>query len=261
MVKHVYYKKQATGCTWHLLSKMERQIPLSKRREQERKRKKQARQERLMIGYIGIKYPLVYKEAKEYYNKLNNIYPNKHDLLKTPRFRELQPSKIRDNMSLKIQLTNLEANKAKSREAIEQRPRNQETLTRQDSNATSLITETQTDLEDSNATSLIPEIPVDLEDSNATSLIPEIPADLEDSNPTSLIPEIPADLEDINPTSLIPELSADQMQAIINDLRADPELRKIMNECEEGMDEEVNIDMDIDITISDKLWEDELLYW
>ena len=229
MVKHVYYKKQATGCTWHLLSKMERQTLLNKRREQERKRKNQARQERLMIGYIGIKYPLMYKEAKEYYNKLNSIYPNKNDLLKTPRFRELQLGKIRDNMSLKIQLTNLEANKAKSREAIEQRPRNQETLTRQDSNATSLITETQTDLEDSNA--------------------------------TSLIPEIPADLEDINATSLIPELSADQMQAIINDLRADPELRKIMNECEEGMDEEVNIDMDIDITISDKLWEDELLYW
>ena len=261
MVKHVYYKKQATGCTWHLLSEMEGQIVLSKKREQERMRKKQARQERLMIGYIGIKHPLVYKEAEEYYNKLNSIYPNKHDLLKAPRFKELQPSKIRDNMSLKIQLTNFEANKTKNREVIEQRPRNQETLTRQDSNATSLITETQTGLEDSNATSLITETQTDLEDSNATSLITETQTDLEDSNATSLIPEIPVDLEDTNPTSLISELSADQMQAIINDLRADPELEKIMNECEEGMDEEVYIDMDIDITISDKLCEDELLYW
>ena len=160
-------KKQATGCTWHLLSKMERQTLLVKRREQERKRKQQERQNQLMIGYINVKYPLIFKEAQEYFNKLRSIYPNKHNLTKTPRFKELKPGTIRDNMALQIPL--IEANK------------------------------------------------------------PE--------QPTIPITELPPDLQDINPNSLIDEIPQDQMEAIINELRADSDLRRIMDECEELMAE------------------------
>ena len=197
MVKHVYYKKQATGCTWHLLSKMERQTLLTKRRQQERKRKQQARQEQLMIAYINVKHPLIYKEAQEYYNKLNSIYPDKYNLLKTPQFKELQPGAIRDNMSLQIPLVSLEANK------------------------------------------------------------PE-------QQPTTHITELPPDLQDISPNSLFTEIPPDQMQAIINDLQTDPDLRRIMNECEELMSEEAEermndqVDIDIDIDIPDLL-ENELM--
>ena len=105
MVKHVYYKKQATGCAWHLLSKMEKQIHLSIRRERERKRKAQSRKEQLMNAYINTRHPLVYKEAEQYYVRLNEKYPDKIDLRKTSRFKELAKihiTTVKDNMRLDI---------------------------------------------------------------------------------------------------------------------------------------------------------------
>ena len=105
MVKHVYYKKQATGCAWHSLSKMEKQIHLSIRRERERKRKAQSRKEQLMNAYINTRHPLVYKEAEQYYARLNEKYPDKIDLRKTSRFKELAKihiTTVKDNMRLDI---------------------------------------------------------------------------------------------------------------------------------------------------------------
>ena len=109
MVKHVYYKKQATDCTWHLLSKMERGKRLLVRRQQERERNNEKRKALLMVEYIRIKHPSIYDEASEYYEALNKEYFDKHDLRKLKQVKRLKPnthnSKVyKDNMLLNIPL-------------------------------------------------------------------------------------------------------------------------------------------------------------
>ena len=44
------------------------------------------RETRVITGYIEFKHPEVYKEAKEFYTELNNLYPGKKDLRKTNEF-------------------------------------------------------------------------------------------------------------------------------------------------------------------------------
>ena len=82
---------------------MERQEHLTLRRVAYRKRKQEVRQEQLMVSYIKAKYPMIYREANDYYSTLNEIHPNINDLRKTWRFKEFVSStKTRDNMVLKI---------------------------------------------------------------------------------------------------------------------------------------------------------------
>ena len=76
-------KKQATGSTWHLLTKMERQAHLMIRRARDKKRKQEIRQDQLMINYIKAKYPIIYREASDYYSTLNAKHPTTNDLRKT----------------------------------------------------------------------------------------------------------------------------------------------------------------------------------
>ena len=45
-----------------------------------------ARLDRFISGYIEVKHPQTYNEAKEYYEKLDSVYPNKRDLCKTVEF-------------------------------------------------------------------------------------------------------------------------------------------------------------------------------
>ena len=211
---------------------------LEKRRERDRKRKEQARQERLMVGYINVKYPLIYKEAKGFYNKVNNLYPDKHDLLKTARFKELQHGTIKDNMLLRIPLTNLQTNKPEetlSRKAIDQRPPAEKTL----------------NLE------VIDQPPPPQETLNL-EVIDQPPPPQETLN-LEVIDQLPPDLEAIDTTTLVSELPPDLIQSIIDNLRADPELKMIMDEIEESMNEDE--DVDIDINIPDNLLENELLHW
>ena len=192
------------------------QVRLIRRRQNERKRSERARRERLMIGYIGVKHPMIYKEAHEYYNILNNVYPNKHDLTKTPRFFELRPGPVVDKMSLQIPL---ETKKP------EQQP----------------------------ATNIIPNsLEVNIPEQQPT--IHSIPNSHEANSHEANI--LPRDLQDICQNNLLSEIPQAQIQEIINDLRADPELRRIMDETEALMCEEseermsqVDIDFDIDINI------------
>ena len=101
-------KKQAAGSTWHLLSKMGKERQLRRRRERDQTRKKQDRQDRLMVEYIKVKYPVQYEEAREYYNSLNKQYSNVRDLRKTWRFKDFKTStKSTDNMKLEIPLVKI----------------------------------------------------------------------------------------------------------------------------------------------------------
>ena len=87
---------------------MDKERQLIRRREREQARKKQDRQDRLMIEYIKVKYPVQYEEAREYYNSLNKQYSNVHDLRKTWRFKDFKAStKTTDNMKLEIPLVKI----------------------------------------------------------------------------------------------------------------------------------------------------------
>ena len=48
------------------------------------------REQRIISGYVELKYPEVYKEAAGFYNMLNEKYPNKSDLRKTNEFEWLK---------------------------------------------------------------------------------------------------------------------------------------------------------------------------
>ena len=86
---------------------MERQVHLTTRRAAYKKRKQEVRQEQLMINYIKAKYPIIYKEASDYYSTLDAMYPTTNDLRKTWRFKEyISNTKTSDDMVLQIPLIN-----------------------------------------------------------------------------------------------------------------------------------------------------------
>ena len=79
---------------------------------------------------------------------------------------------------------------------------------------------------------------------------------LPDIATTETLPDIAIDniLQDIMPT-LEQELPKGLIEQIINELRADPEIAKLMNDIEDNVDE----DLDIDIDFENNLLEKELL--
>ena len=97
---------------------MDRQGKLHKRREQERRRTNEKRKAHLVAEYVQIKYPTIYNEASEFYQKLDALHPNKYDLRKVDLFKHLkklhtqqettaettQQMQYNDNMLLEIPL-------------------------------------------------------------------------------------------------------------------------------------------------------------
>ena len=85
------------------LPKVERNL----KRENENRRKKtaQAREDKVIIGYIMKKYPKAYEEGRKYAQELAEANPNKIDLTKTSRYRAFVKGPcIVDNMELRIEL-------------------------------------------------------------------------------------------------------------------------------------------------------------
>ena len=79
------------------------------------------RENRIIAGYVQFKHPGIYNEAKAFYTKLSNLYPEKKDLRKTYEYQTFttglestkykysrrsrrQHQEITDNMILQIQL-------------------------------------------------------------------------------------------------------------------------------------------------------------
>ena len=242
MVKHVYYKKQATDSAWHLLSKMEKEMRLSRRRERDRRRKERIRQDQLMIAYIKVKYPVIHEEANKYYNTINALFKDKKDLRKTDHFRaQLFQTEYSDNMVLQIPLI---STKKAGETVIQDDIATTETLPD--------IATTET-LPDIATTETLPDIATTetLPDITTTETLPDIAT-------TETLPDIAIDniLQDIMPT-LEQELPEGLIEQIINELRADPEIAKLMNDIEDNVDE----DLDIDIDFENNLLEKELLYY
>ena len=242
MVKHVYYKKQAIDSTCHFRSKMEaKQEALAKKREKNHARYQQRRKESLMVAYIRIKHHVVYKEAEKYYTKINQIYPNKLNLLKTPRFKELQQTEINDTMQLRIPLIS-------SRESQQNIPPPHPEASIPTTNELSTVENPE------------PSVPTTSELS--TVEIPEV------ENPEPGIPNInqmsPIEIHEAqNLEALTPTIDAipqDIVDSIISSLRADPDLNQMMNEIESEIIYE-DQDIDIDVEIASDLLEKELTFW
>ena len=147
-----------------------------------------------MIEYIRIKHHMIYIEAENFYTNLNKIYPSKGNLLKTPRYKELEQAGINDNMQLKIPLNSFSQSQ--------------------------------------------PSIPT-------TTGLPQ------GENLQSIIPTV----DEIMPT--IDEIPQDFVEAILKDLRADPDLNRLMNDVETYVDQ----DMDINVEIESDMLEKELVFW
>ena len=90
-----------------------------RKNEQRRKHAEQSRKNRVLIGYIEKNHPQIHKDACEYYQELEQKYPNKLDLRRTGEFemmrynttkrrgtrKQKEPGKSRrDNMVLTIPL-------------------------------------------------------------------------------------------------------------------------------------------------------------
>ena len=98
---------------------MDRQAKLHMRREQDRRRANEKRKAHFVAEYVQIKYPTIYNEASEFYQKLDALHPNKNDLRKVDLFKHLKKSQTQqettaettqqvqynDNMLLEIPLT------------------------------------------------------------------------------------------------------------------------------------------------------------
>ena len=224
---------------------MERQHHLLKRRERDRKRKEQIRKDQLMIAYIKVKHPLLYKEATEYYDSINVIYKDKKNLRKTPRFREVEsttsnrPTKdhevmYNDNMVLKIPL-------------ITQDEMSDETTNKEA--ADSIFPHDETPDETTNKEA-------------ADSIFPhdETPDEMANKETVdSIFPHIDV-------ATLVQELPNELLEQIISELRADPDLSTLMDGIEDSVEHEERVeavfyddDLDIDIDIVDNLLEKELL--
>ena len=198
---------------------------LARRRQKSQMKAQQWRKESLMMAYIQSKHAIVYKEAERYYTKINKIYPNKRNLLKTPRFRELKQTEIQDSMQLNIPLVSM--------------PVSQQNIPSADPEP-SLSTENEL----STVQNSQPTVPTTSEPS--THQIPEF------ENPQVGIPAI---------SQMTPlEIPEDMIESIMTSLRGDPDLNRLMDEVESEITYQ-DEDIDIDIEIANDLLEKELTFW
>ena len=73
--------------------KRDRELENALRKEEAKRR----RTERVLSGYIKICHPEIYGEAYQFYQHLDDMYPNKKDLRKTPAFMSLKDKYTKSN--------------------------------------------------------------------------------------------------------------------------------------------------------------------
>ena len=225
---------------------MEREKRLTLRREQERKRNNEKRKALLMVEYIHIKHPTIYDEANEYYETLDKEYSNRKDLRKVEHFKKMKVNTdnsqvYNDNMVLRIPL--IPNNSAAAMEEGETIERRQE-----------LPNNSAAGMEEGETIERRQELP-----NNSAAATEE----------GEMIEPWQEQIEDVNsiqPT-LLEQVPQDVLQKIIDELRLDPFLEKLMDKVEqeitlEGINQtEQDLMLDIDIDIPDNLLENELLHW
>ena len=76
-----------SGCTWHLLAKMEKVQKNANRRRLRKVQGDRTRRESLVVDYVQNKYGGIYDEASQFYDKLRELYPYKKDLKRQPNIK------------------------------------------------------------------------------------------------------------------------------------------------------------------------------
>ena len=258
-----------------------------------RERQSKVRQALLINEYVCTKYPAIYREAAEYYNKLNVEYPTKRDLRKCYEFRkwkrdtnglivqaesEDRPVQIRNTRrNTKYHVfyhSNIPLEQAESPDQPEQQAESPDQPQQQpESPAIDLSEQLQLELTVSespgpseSAANPEPEkimqlkIPL-LEPSVVTETLFIQTEETIQENPLEVAAErIIHETPTFHP-SLTEEIPQDIIDKIINELREDPELKTIMTDIEQDLELE-QVGMELDISDDDRL-ENELenLLW
>ena len=195
---------------------MAKQLKMDRKNIYRREESRRVRAERVITGYVQHQYPEIYKQANDFYEHLNTIYPDKKDLRKCNEYEMLKHEKARkmrkfykrktkttkDTMVLRIPLMD---------EATV------ETTIRSDEITSAAETTIWSD-----------EIPATAE---TTIRSDEIPATVET---TIRSDEIPATVE--TTTDLAP-ISDQELNQIIEGLREDPDLTNIFDDIEFEFDD------------------------
>ena len=93
-------KKQASVLVIRCRKMAERQTDIEKKKQQRRENTSKKRQDQFIADYVYHKYGVIYNEAAQFYNILNQRYPKKYDLRKNEEYRKWkrkvtgQPEKI-----------------------------------------------------------------------------------------------------------------------------------------------------------------------
>ena len=206
---------------------MEKAYKLQLKREACRKRKESARKDLLMVAYINKKYPLIYKEAEVYYDKLDKNNPSKIDLRKTTEFRALKEVEVlNDRMVLEIPITCQNINEQPQN--INEQPQN------------------------------INEQPQNINEQPQN--INEQPQNINEQPQNINEQPLLDDLRDIQGI-MADQLQPDVIENIMKELRNDPHVSKLMDEIETELTEGMNLfdDDNIELEIDDRL-EEELLW-
>ena len=227
----------------------------SRKLELARMRRRGQRKDRLMIGYIRKLYPIEYKEAEQFYNKLEKNNPKKLDLTKTPEFLALVPSSTPNRMVLEIPFI------SNSLLPIEQ-PDESSTTTVISSNPLSIE---QPD--ESSTTTVISNNPLSIEqpdESSTTTVISNNPLSIEQSDESSTTTVIsnsslPIDLQSIFPSDNFSPITQAQIDEMIAELQIDPDLEQYFNKTD--LNESQDPDIDINLEIEDDKLEKEILLW
>ena len=83
--------------------KMSEDKRTSYRRSLRREEALRVRQERVISGYVKHKHPEIYAYAIEFYDRLDNLYPDKKDLRTTNEYEMLKDSRLRKIRKYRIQ--------------------------------------------------------------------------------------------------------------------------------------------------------------
>ena len=74
---------------------MAKQYNMDRKNISRREETMRVREERVITGYVRYTHPEVYKEAYEFYNNLNKVYPQKKDLRRTNEYEMLKNEETR----------------------------------------------------------------------------------------------------------------------------------------------------------------------
>ena len=191
-------------------------------REWRVERREKRRFNTLLSGYMSIKYQDIYNECWQFYNSLNQMYPEKHDLTKTKEYKRWKNELTKDESS----------------ESGEDNDTGPTTVTRTEPTTTSARTEPMQD---------IVEIAVELttamrtESTTTTSARTEPMQNILEIAAEGLLPVSPENRNDID----------DIIDDIIRDLQQDDALRGILDNDDDlvqphYMDEDEGIGLNVE---------------